>query len=92
MSRATSSSRRQSVARANANLRWAFCEDRSEATAAARQAFQDRFEYFVDPECLLSPQERAKRARNLRSAHFALMGLKSGEARRARAGQKKVSS
>jgi hypothetical protein len=91
-SRATGASRRQIIARTNAHLRWAFEPDRSAATAAARQAFQDRFEVFVDPDGALEPTERAKRAKNLRSAHYALMGLRSGEAHRARAGQKKATS
>jgi hypothetical protein len=89
MSRAT---RQQIVGRANANLKWAFCPDRTEATAKARAAFQDKFEFFVDPDGLLSPQERAKRAKNLRSAHYTMMGLRSGESRRAKAAGKPAAS
>ncbi len=68
-----------------ADRRWAFEPDRAAATAPARKAFNDRFERLVDPEGKLSPQERAKRAVNLRRAHFRSLALASAEARRARA-------
>jgi hypothetical protein len=58
-------------ARIAAHSRWATCDDRREATSKARAAFMDRFERQVDPEGKLAPAERAKRAANARSAHFA---------------------
>lgn len=67
-----------------ANLRWSFEPDRAAATAPGRQAFLDRFEHIVDPNLVLDPAERAKRAQNFRTAYFADLGLKSAAARRAR--------
>jgi hypothetical protein len=58
-------------ARIAAHTRWASCEDRREATSAARAAFNDRFERQVDPEGKLPPAERAKRAESAKKAHFA---------------------
>ena len=58
------------------HMRWAFEEDRIAATDKARAVFEDRFEREVDPEGRLSPAERARRARSLRSAHFARLAAK----------------
>jgi len=44
-----------------------------------------KFEREVDPEGLLLPAERARRAENARKAHFQRMALKSVRARRRRA-------
>lgn len=63
------------------NTRWANTEDRRAATAAARSAFNDRWEKQVDPELVLSPAERAKRAENAKTAHFTRMALKSSISR-----------
>lgn len=65
-----------------ADRRWAFEPDRTAATAAGRKAFLDRFEREVDPEGKLSPEERSKRAKNLRRAHFRALAIKSAAARR----------
>lgn len=59
-----------------AHTRWAHVEDRHAATAEARRTFLDRFERQVDPDGTLPPAERAKRAANARSAHFARLALK----------------
>lgn len=59
--------------------------DARETTEAARRAFLGKFEAQVDPEGVLPPQERQRRAAAARSAHFARMSLKSAKARRARA-------
>lgn len=67
-----------------AHTRWSTVNDRAAATAAARKAAFDRFEREVDPEGVLTPVERAKRAENARRAHFARMALASAKARRAR--------
>ena len=53
-------------------------------TGPARAAFLDRFERQVDPDGVLSSEERARRAEHARRAHFAAMALKSAQARRAR--------
>lgn len=39
-------------------------------TAPARKAFMSRFEREVDPEGVLDPKERAKRAEHAKSAYF----------------------
>ncbi|MBB1032562.1 hypothetical protein G6027_17110 [Dietzia sp. SLG310A2-38A2] len=64
---------------------WATTTDRAARTAKARQAALDRFEKQVDPEGVLSPAERAKRAENARKAYFQRLALKSAQARRRRA-------
>jgi hypothetical protein len=50
-------------------------------TAAARAAFLDRFAREIDPEGLLSPDERERRASAARKAHFARLALASSLAR-----------
>ena len=60
--------------------------DPQEITAAARAAFLDRFEKEADPDGTLPPEERARRARHLRSAHFSRLALRSAQARRQRKG------
>lgn len=67
-----------------ANAMWSRIEDRTAHTAAARQAFLDRFEREVDPEGTLSAQERSIRAESARRAHFQRLALASAKARRAR--------
>jgi len=66
------------------NESWAKTADRPARTAAARRAFNKRFEDQVDPDGVLTPAERAKRAENARQAHFQRLALKSAQARRAR--------
>ena len=61
--------------------------DSRELTAPARAAFLGRFEREADPEGVLDPAERARRAEHLRKAFFARLALKSAQARR----KKKVS-
>ena len=63
---------------------WARTDDRAARTANARQAALDKFEREVDPEGVLTPQERAKRAESARKAYFARLALKSAQARRRR--------
>ena len=65
---------------------WARTEDRSARTAPARKAALDRFERQVDPDGVLAPTERARRAESLRRAYFARLALKSAQARRRRRG------
>ncbi|WP_245746534.1 hypothetical protein [Nocardia altamirensis] len=43
-----------------------------------------KFEQLVDPDRVLSPQERADRAEHARKAHFTRLALKSAQARRRR--------
>ncbi len=51
-------------------------------TAPAREKFLERFEHQVDPDRVLDPAERAKRAAHARKAYFARLALKSAQARR----------
>lgn len=58
--------------------------DPRETTAKARAAFLMRFETEVDPDGVLDPSERSRRAQAARSAYFARLALKSARARRRR--------
>ncbi|MHA3019530.1 hypothetical protein ACXPWS_04575 [Mycobacterium sp. BMJ-28] len=63
---------------------WARTEDRAARTANGRKAFLDRFEREVDPDGVLTPEERARRAMWARKAYFRRLALKSAQARRRR--------
>lgn len=63
---------------------WAHTSDRSARTAPARAALMARFEADVDPDGMLPPDERARRAKHARKAYFLRLALKSAKARRAR--------
>jgi hypothetical protein len=56
--------------------------DSKETTAAGTAAFKARFEREVDPDCVLSAEERARRAEHARRAYMASLALKSSKARR----------
>jgi hypothetical protein len=71
-------------ARMAAHVMWAHTADRTKRTAPARKAAMDRFERAVDPDGVLDPDERARRADSARSAHFTQMAYRSVRARRAR--------
>ena len=51
-------------------------------TAPARCAFLSKFEREVDPDGVLSEEERQRRAMCARKAYFAKLGLKSAKKRR----------
>ena len=53
-------------------------------TANGRTAFLSRFEREVDPDGVLTPDERARRADHARSAYFSRLSLSAAKARRAR--------
>ena len=65
-----------------AHTSWANTEDRTKRTEAGRQALHAKFEHEVDPDGVLDPVERARRAESARKAHFARLALKSAQARR----------
>lgn len=69
------------------NTSWSNTEDRSARTAPARRAMDKKFEEQVDPDGLLDPAERAKRAESARKAYYQGLALKSAKARRERAGK-----
>jgi hypothetical protein len=59
--------------------------DPRETTRKAREAFAERFEREVDPDGVLPPAERARRAEAARRAYFTGLALRSSRARRRRA-------
>ena len=67
-----------------ANTGWANTIDRTERTEPGRRAMLRKFEQQVDPDGVLPPDERAKRAENLRRAHMARLSFRSAKARRLR--------
>ncbi len=58
--------------------------DSRQITAPARAAFLGRFEREADPDGVLSPKERARRALHLRKAYFARLALRSAQVRQRR--------
>jgi len=72
---------RSRIAQIAAHSRWAKVQDRSAATAKARQAALDRFDLLVDPEGVLPIAERRRRAGNARKAYFLQLAHKSAKAR-----------
>lgn len=75
-------------AQLGAHAQWARCEDRTARTAAARSGFYKRFEQQVDPDGVLDPAERAKRAEHARQAHMLKMAMASAKVRRSRSAQR----
>jgi membrane-bound lytic murein transglycosylase B len=67
-----------------AHTSWANTTDRTARTAKARQAALDRFERQVDPEGVLRPEDRAKRAESARRAFYQQMAYKSAKVRQGR--------
>ena len=72
---------RSLIARLAAHESWARTADPSARTEPARRALLDRFERQVDPDGVLSPEERARRAGHARKACFARLA-RSAQARR----------
>jgi hypothetical protein len=56
--------------------------DARKTTAKGRAAFLARFDAEVDPEGILSPEERRRRAEHARSAYFTRLALAAVKARR----------
>jgi hypothetical protein len=73
---------RSLIARLAAHESWANTADPSARTAPARRAMLDRFERQVDPDGVLSPAERARRAGHARKVYFTRLALRSAQARR----------
>lgn len=63
--------------------------DSREMTAAARRGFDARFEREVDPDNVLPPAERARRAEAARKAYFAALAHRSATVRKKRAARKR---
>ena len=79
---------RHTHARLASLTRWAREADRQQATAPARRAFLDRFERQVDPDGVLDPAERTRRAAYARRAYMLRLAAASARARAARKQQK----
>jgi hypothetical protein len=83
---------KSSITRAERSLRgkiavhtsWANTPDRAARTAPGRKAALEKFEHEVDPDGILEPAERARRAEHARKAHFTRLAYLSARARRAR--------
>ncbi len=73
---------RSLIARLAAHESRANPADPSTRTAPARRALLDRFERQVDPDGVLSPEERARRAGHARKAYFTRLALRSAQTRR----------
>ena len=56
--------------------------DSREITEAARAGFLAKFERQVDPDRVLAPEERRRRALAARNAHMMRLALRSAEVRR----------
>jgi hypothetical protein len=59
--------------------------DSRKTTAKARATFLSRFEREVDPDGILSPEERSRRAEYAKKAYFTRLAQKSARSRRMRA-------
>ena len=85
VSKSLTPSERSLRAQIAAHESWAHTADRTARTAPARKAALDRFEVEVDPEGVLLPEERARRAEHARKAYFLRLALKPAQARKRRA-------
>ena len=70
--------------------KYAKTDDWTAATAAARKAERDRYDKLVDPDGVLPPEIRRKKAEAARREHYSRMGLASAKARRERAEARKA--
>lgn len=62
--------RRSSAARIASHSSWAQTDDPSSRTRPAREAFMRRFEAEVDPDGVLSPEVRARKADSAMRAYM----------------------
>jgi hypothetical protein len=72
---------RKLIARVAAQTQWAKCPDRAARTEAARAALWQRFLDEVDPDGVLDPNERERRALHARKAYYTRIALKSRQSR-----------
>jgi hypothetical protein len=73
-------------ARLGAHCSWARTRDPAARTAAARhESHITKFEREVDPDGVLPPEERQRRARAAKSAYFTALAFRSSRVRAARA-------
>ena len=64
-------------AQLSAHTSWANTKNQTARTQPGRDAMRRKFEQQVDPNGVLSPAERAKRAENLRKAHMTRLALRA---------------
>lgn len=77
-----SPSERSLRARLAVETSWSNTADPAARTRPGTDAFLRKFEVQVDPEGLLPPAERARRAMHARRAYMTRLALKSAQARR----------
>jgi hypothetical protein len=65
-----------------AEISWARTHDRATRTLPARETFLKRFEKEVDPDGVLSPEERRQRAEHAKRAYMLQLAKRSAAARR----------
>jgi hypothetical protein len=65
-------------------MQWAGNRDPVEGTRPAREGFLRRFERQVDPDGVLDPEERRRRAERARDAYMIELAQRSRAARAAR--------
>jgi hypothetical protein len=76
--------------RIGAHLSWANTADPKARTKPGRDAFLARFEREVDPDGVMDPAERARRAGHLRKAYMQELAIKSAQKRRENRAAKKA--
>ncbi len=76
------------IARIASHTSWANTTDRAARTEPARRGLLDKFARQVDPDGVLAPAERERRAEAARKAFYLSMSRKSAEARRKRAAER----
>lgn len=79
---------RKARATLGAHISWANTTDPAARTSAARRAAEERFEKQADPDGVLTPEERSRRAEHLRKAFYARIQLKAATTRRKNAEKK----
>lgn len=90
MSTSLTPSERSLRATAAVHASWANTKDRTARTAPGTRALMARFERQVDPDGVLAPEERARRAEHARKSYFASLALKSARARRLKADRRRA--
>jgi hypothetical protein len=66
-----------------AEISWSRTDDRSARTRPARQKFLQRFEREVDPDGVLPPDERRRRAEHAKRAYMLRLAKRAVMTRRA---------
>lgn len=79
---ATRPTERTLAARAAAYTRWSQTVDRTAATEPMRKGFLAKYEAQVDPDGVLAPKERTRRAEMARKAFMADIARRSVASRR----------